>query len=289
MKTQPPETCSGVRTAALLALLAAAALTSQCRLLKKMKADPEPGSGHEPAAASPRPELFIGVQGEYWGEDLVTLYPMKLAGGGLVVGKMIELPRGHKDHYPAMAVDGRFLYAARGRTVERRTPFMDGPRLLSVKMDQVPTALFGYFDTCFVGSAGRVHRIDFTSTSPETSLVYDHGQDIKPVDFFVRFGKSWLVAVDDEVWPKYGFFLDLESNGEAGHRFTADFPTGANEDYFAVADGGGRLLIAATYGILDGKGDRAVQADRGVGAPGRERDPAPGRPGAELLERHGHP
>ncbi len=256
MNTQASNAGSGLRAAALLAVLFAAALASQCKLLKKMKAGPEAGREEEPPAANARPEFFIGVKGEYWGEDLVTLYPMKLAGGDLAVGEEIELPRGHKDHYPAMAVDGHFLYAARGRTVERTAPFMDGPRLLSVKMDWVPTALFGYFDTCFVGSAGRVHRIDFTSTTPEASLVYNHGQDIKPVDFFLRFGKSWLIAVDDEVWPKFGFFLDLESNGEAEHRFTADFPTGANEEYFAAADGDGRLLIAATYGVMDGSGNR---------------------------------
>jgi hypothetical protein len=218
-------------------------------------------------AAEPNlvPLFFAGIVGAYADDPPVEVFPLKLEEGKLVAGKGIRLPRWERT-YPALSVEGPWLLLGDGSSVERIAPFGGGGKKKTCKLEEQPSALFGYHDLCFVGLGGRVEKIDFSSDAPEAVPVHREEGYSKPVDFFTRVGGKWLVAVDDKVFPKFGFFFTFAPGGVAGHVFSASLPTGPNETYLDVASSGERFFIASVFGVQTGSGSKLYDcAVKGAG------------------------
>jgi hypothetical protein len=74
------------------------------------------------------------------------------------------------------------------------------------------------------------------------------------VDFLVPAGPL-VVAVDDEVMPKYAFVLELSASSRARYLYTTGLPSGPNETYMDAIAVDGTLVITAQYGVMDGSGN----------------------------------
>jgi hypothetical protein len=200
------------------------------------------------------PGFVAGIDGAPWGEDVPAVHPIEIVAGGIVVHDAIGLVRRQDSSLPAVAVGGDDLYVGRGRTVERRTlPFPPGAPVRSPVAGE-PSSLLATAGGCFVGLAGRVDHVDFSTTPPRARTAHHDPALVKPVDFIVPAQRG-LVAVDDEVMPKYAFVLRLDASRPARLDYTAELPSGPNESYGDVASVDGTLVISATYGVMDGSGN----------------------------------
>jgi hypothetical protein len=247
-----------MRAAACIAVLIALAGCSRCA--KKPAADAPAEVEQQVVAEEPPPrfdarpsDLIVGMIGEPYQEDPVTVHAMRVTDRGVEMGRALAVPRRDRE-LPAATVHGRYMYLARGTGVERREPFTTNPAA-SVNLGQAPASLLGLGTGCLAGLEGRVDLVDFSGGKGEVRTLFADKEIRKPVDFLVPLGESAFVAVDDVVTPKYAFVFDLVPGDVAGHRFTAELPAGANERYLDVAVRGDELVITASFGVLDGSGN----------------------------------
>lgn len=216
---------------------------------------PPQGEPHYP----PGPLMFAGlvVEDPRDSEAPVHLYPMRLEGDQLEIGAAMDLPRRERGAYPAVAaLSPDLLYVGRGKTVERHRPFTKGVKGLSVPVADTPTALSGVEDLCYVGFRGKVGMIDFLASEPAFSMVLDELYANKPVDYFVRLGNRYFVAVDDRVFPKFAALFEWQPMGRVVHRFTSGLPAHPNEGYTGAVAAGEVLVITATFGVMRSSGNR---------------------------------
>ncbi len=202
----------------------------------------------------PSTSLVAGIEGPWWGEEPAVIHPLRISGGSVQVGEAIEVPRPGSSLVPATAVHGDVLYLARGSQVERRRPFSSPPTVEALKVQGQPSSLLGAGEGCFVGLEGRVDYLDFSGSKPAVLKLHEDPALRKPVDFLVPMDGG-LVAVDDEVVPKYAFVMSLHPDRPAVHRFTAELPSGPNEAYADALVVGDDLVITATFGVMTGPGN----------------------------------
>lgn len=215
---------------------------------------PDPVTGPQAVFSGTLPGFVVGFQGEPHGETQLVVFPIRITRKGVEIARATGLPRRDR-MLPAVAVDGKHLYLARGTGVERRVPFdpKDEPR--SINLEEEPASLLGAATGCFVGLKGRVDFIDFSPDQP-TSIKIHHDETIqKPVDFLLPIDSKSFVGVDDQVFPRYAFVFDLVPGPVATHRFTAELPSGANEVYTGVVRVGEELVITASYAVIHGSGN----------------------------------
>ncbi|MBW2260692.1 MAG: hypothetical protein JRG91_01870 [Deltaproteobacteria bacterium] len=250
-----------MRAAACIA--AALIALSGCSRCGRTTPGKEPSREPPPVEPLPAPalsfdgeasDLLVGMIGEPGQEDPVTVHVLRVTDRGVDVGQALAVPR-RGSELPAAAVQGKYLYLARGTGVERREPFTANP-VLSVNLGQAPASLLGLAPGCLVGLEGKVEFVDFSSGAGVQQTVFESEEIVKPVDFLVPLGTSAFAAVDDVVTPKYAFVFDLVPGKVAEHRFTAKMPSGPNERYLAVAVHGDELVITASYAVMRGSGNR---------------------------------
>jgi hypothetical protein len=198
--------------------------------------------------------FVVGMIGEAWKEDPVTVHALRVGERGVELGQAIGLPRRGRE-FPAAAVDSRYMYLARGTGVERREPFVAGADVPNLNLGEVPASLLAAGPGCLVGLEGRVGYVDFSGEEPVRYEVHGAEELEKPVDFLVQLGQDAFVAVDDEVFPKYAMVFDVVPGKMAVHRFTGELPTGPNEAYRNAAVWRNQLVVIATYGVMDGSGN----------------------------------
>jgi len=198
--------------------------------------------------------LLVGIEGPWWSEEPVVLHPVRVRSGALELGEAIEVDRPDSGRVPATSVHGQVLYLARGSEVERRRPFASPASVDARKLQGQPASLLGSDGGCFVGLEGRVDYVDFSGSTPELMKLHEDPSLAKPVDFIVPMDGG-LVAVDDEVVPKYAFVFHLHPDRPAVHRFTAELPSGPNESYADAVVVDGTLVITATFGVITGPGN----------------------------------
>ena len=156
---------------------------------------PEPPQVEPPPALSfdgEASDLLVGMIGEPWQEDPVTIHALRVTDRGVEVGQALAVPRRGRE-LPAAAVHGRYLYLARGTGVERRVPFTASP-VLSVNLDQTPASLLGLAPGCLVGLEGKVGFVDFSGGAGVQQTIFESEEIVKPVDFLVPLGTSAFAA-----------------------------------------------------------------------------------------------
>jgi hypothetical protein len=229
----------------------------------------------------------MGVRAERSAETPVVAYPIRLANGGFEVLGSIRLPRRGRE-LPAMTVHGGILYEAVGRVVEKREPFADHGLVFSAELDEEPGALIGAGRGCIAGLVGRLDYVDFSTAEPEARTLYMDEKVHKPVDFLVRLGKDRLVAVDDEVFPRYGMFFDLVPGDVLAHVATVDLPSHPNDRYMDVVEAGGLLVMTSSYAVMEGSGNILYRWDPAkmslAGLPRVEHLPRMGSPDSGDLD-----
>jgi hypothetical protein len=198
--------------------------------------------------------FLVGIEGPWWAAEPVVLHPVRLRDGAIEPGEAIEVDRPDSGLVPATSVHGQILYLARGSEVERRRPFASPAAADARKVQGQPASLLGSEGGCFVGLEGRVDYVDFTGSTPELMMLHEDLSLAKPVDFIVPMDGG-LVAVDDEVVPRYAFVFHLHPDQPAVHRFTAELPSGPNETYSDVVVVDDDLFITATFGVITGPGN----------------------------------
>jgi len=272
-----------MRAAACIAVLIA--LTGCSRCARKSPGEepaevaPEVVAGEQPPRFDARsPDLIVGMIGEPYKEDPVTVHALRITDRGVEVGRALAVPRRDRE-LPAATVHGKHMYLARGTGVERREPFTTNP-VPRVNIGQEPASLLGLGQGCLVGLEGRIDYVDFSGGEGERKTVFESEEIEKPVDFLVPLGESAFVAVDDVVIPKYAFVFDLVAGDVAEHRFTAELPAGANERYLDVAAHGDELLVTASFGVMDGSGNTLYRWSV-------DKREMPGLPREEFLPRMG--
>ena len=232
----------------MLLVLAAAPGCSNCRKMLDGMGPPQV----ELSGSST--SLMVGIEGPWWGEEPVKVHPIRVLGGSLEMGEVIEVDRPASSLAPATAVHGEVLYLARGFEVERRRPFTSPPAVDARKVQEQPSSLLGTDAGCFVGLEGRVDYVDFSGSKPAVLRLHEDRSLAKPVDFIVPMDGG-LVAVDDQVVPKYAFVFHLHPDQPADYRFTAQLPAGPNEHYSDAVVVDGDLVITATFGVMTGPGN----------------------------------
>lgn len=200
------------------------------------------------------PRFYAALDGPMWGEGPVNVHVLRVTDDGVQIRGPWDLPR-RDSVLPAVAVHGDSLFMARNRDVLRCRPFSDPSVLDAMQVKEPPSSLMGAQNGCFVGMTGRVDWVDFSGARKTPAVVHQDPAVMKPVDFILRTGDDGIVAVDDEVFPRYAFVLRLDPDIPAVHRFTSDLPSGPNETYRDVIHVDGTLVIAATYGVMDGPGN----------------------------------
>ena len=204
--------------------------------------------------ADPGSTLVVGIEGEWWSEEPVRIHPLGIAEENLEIGEVLTVDRPASGRIPATSVHGEVLYLARGTDLERRRPLAPKAAVDTRKLVQEPASLLGTERGCFAGLEGRVDFVDFSGAKPGVRKLHEDPGLRKPVDFLVPMDGG-LVAVDDEVVPKYAFVLHLHPDRPAVHRFTAELPSGPNEAYTDAAAFEDTLVITATFGVMTGPGN----------------------------------
>ncbi len=211
------------------------------------------GPAGGPAVTYEEPRLVVGFEGAPWKEEPVTLHAFEVQEKGLrAVGTHEDVIRRDRA-FPAVSVSGDILYLARGAYLERHAPLDASGKASIAELDDVPASLLCSGQSCLVGLESRLDRVDFGRRKPKVRTIHEEDLFPKPVDFLVRSGPL-VVAVDDEVMPKYAFVLELEG-GRARHLYTTGLPSGPNETYMDAIAVDGTLVVTAQYGIMDGSGN----------------------------------
>jgi hypothetical protein len=210
-------------------------------------------SGDSPAAFEV-PRIIVGFEGTPWKEDPVTLHAFEVLEKGFRAAQEYEDVIRRERAYPAVSVSGDILYLARGAYLERHAPLDPSVEPVIAELDDVPASLLCTRQSCFVGLESHVDHVDFDRRRPKVRTIHEEDLFPKPVDFLVR-SDGLIVAVDDEVMPKYAFVLELTGSSRARHLYTTGLPSGPNETYMDAIAVEGTLVITAQYGIMDGSGN----------------------------------
>lgn len=211
------------------------------------------GGGQSTPPDFETPRLVVGIEGMPWKEEPVTLHAFEVLEKGLRAVKTYPDVIRRERAFPAVSVSGDILYLARGAYLERHAPLDPSAKPLVAELDDVPASLLCTRRTCFAGLEPRVVHVDFDRKSPKVRTIHEEDIFPKPVDFLVPSG-DLIVAVDDEVMPKYAFVLEREGT-RARHLYTTGLPSGPNETYMDAIAVDGTLVVTAQYGIMDGSGN----------------------------------
>jgi hypothetical protein len=195
----------------------------------------------------------VGLEGTPWQEEPVTLHAFELLEKGFRAVQTYPDVIRRDRAFPAVAVSGETLYIARGAYLERHAPLDTSAEPVVAELDDVPASLLCTQQTCFVGLESRVDHVDFDRKKPRVRTVHEEDLFPKPVDFLVPSG-ALVVAVDDEVMPKYAFVLEREGS-RARHLYTTGLPSGPNETCMDAIAVDGTLVVTAQFGIMDGSGN----------------------------------
>ncbi|MBW2260965.1 MAG: hypothetical protein JRG91_03250 [Deltaproteobacteria bacterium] len=212
------------------------------------------GSSGPLAVTHDEPRLIVGFEGTPWKEDPVTLHAFEvLEKGFCTAGTYSDVIRRERA-FPAVSVSGTVLYLARGAYLERYEPLEPAAEPVIAELEDVPASLLCTGQTCLVGLESRVDHVDFGRRKPKVRTIHEEDLFPKPVDFLVR-SDGLIVAVDDEVMPKYAFVLELSASSRARYLYTTGLPSGPNETYMDAIAVDGTLVITAQYGIMEGSGN----------------------------------
>lgn len=121
------------------------------------------------------------------------------------------------------------------------------------------TAIFARNNKCFLGFPGSVGVVDLSKDTLSLDEFHKYAEQtwgsksLKTIDCFAydsNFPKQ-LCAVDDVVWPKYGYWYEIDSAPKLIS--TANLPSGANDHYRMGLRLGEHLILTSESGTRGGQ------------------------------------
>ena len=232
-----------MRIPVILALLCALPACSRC----------QGGPARDVPDERETPRVIVAMTGQPWKQEPVTLRAFEVLDDGFRSAATYPDVIRREHAFPAVSVSGETLYLARGAYLERHSPLEPDGKPVIAELEDVPASLLCSARSCLVGQESRVEHVDFGRRRPRPTTIHEEDQFPKPVDFLVPAGEL-VVAVDDEVAPKYAFVLEREGTS-ARYLHTVGLMSGPNETYLDSIAIDGTLVSVAQFGVMDGSGN----------------------------------